>query len=160
MLKRDFKVREDRRQEVEEHVKNVNKMLRESGMVADPSLEENSEDDNDSDEFTGFPDAPNLEIVDHEEEYIDEDRYTTVTVESVAITRDGLAKPLTQEEHEEQDRVKEAKKREYEAEEEEKRRAARLKKEKKDKKKKFTYENKIERRLTEAKRRIKSKSSR
>lgn len=151
-------MRDDRRREVEEHVNSVNKMLRESGMAVDPSLEEDSE--NDSDEFTGFPDAPNLEIVDHEEEYIDEDRYTTVTVESVAVTRDGLEKPLTQEEHEEQERARETKKKEYEAEEEKKRKAARLKKDKKEKKKKFTYENKIDRRLTEAKRRMKSRSSR
>lgn len=28
--------------------------------------------------------------VDHEQEYLDEDRYTTVTVEAVDVTRDGL----------------------------------------------------------------------
>ena len=31
--------------------------------------------------------------MDHEDEYIDEDKYTTVTVESVTIGRDGFHKP-------------------------------------------------------------------
>ena len=37
--------------------------------------------------------------VDHEDEYVDEDRYTTVTVEAVDVSRDGLHKTIT--DHEE-----------------------------------------------------------
>lgn len=47
----------------------------------------------DEDEWNGFdeaPQAPALEAVDHEEEYIDEDLYTTVKVEAVSVDRDGL----------------------------------------------------------------------
>ncbi len=33
-------------------------------------------------------------VVDHEEEFIDEDRYTTVTIEAVDISKDGLHKVL------------------------------------------------------------------
>ena len=33
--------------------------------------------------------------VDHEDEYVDEDRYTTVTVKAVDVSRDGLHKTIT-----------------------------------------------------------------
>ena len=33
--------------------------------------------------------------VDYEDEYVDEDRYTTVTVEAVDVSRDGLHKTIT-----------------------------------------------------------------
>ena len=33
------------------------------------------------------------EEVDHEDEYVDEDKFTTVTVESVGISRDGFTRP-------------------------------------------------------------------
>ncbi|KOS17890.1 Ribosomal RNA-processing protein 17 [Escovopsis weberi] len=84
-------VREERRREVENHVKNVNKLLQESGAVAP---EDDGEDEETAEEeWGGFPDQPDTDIVDQEDEYIDEDRYTTVTVESVSVSRDGLEKP-------------------------------------------------------------------
>lgn len=45
------------------------------------------------DDWSGIEDpapAPILEPVDHEEEYIDEDLYTTVKIEAVSVDRDGL----------------------------------------------------------------------
>ncbi len=70
-------------------------MLKESN-AATGSLEAQGDDSGaGSEEWDGFPDRPELDIVDHEEEYIDEDRFTTVTVESVSVTRDGLSKPDT-----------------------------------------------------------------
>lgn len=54
---------------------------------------ETDDSDKDEDEWNGFdeaPQAPALEAVDHEEEYIDEDLYTTVKVEAVSVDRDGL----------------------------------------------------------------------
>ena len=39
-------------------------------------------------------------LVDHEDEYIDEDRFTTVTVEAVDISKDGLQKAVQDEENE------------------------------------------------------------
>lgn len=54
---------------------------------------ETGDSDKDEDEWNGFdaaPQAPALEAVDHEEEYIDEDLYTTVKVEAVSVDRDGL----------------------------------------------------------------------
>ncbi|KAH7166243.1 nucleolar protein 12-domain-containing protein [Dactylonectria macrodidyma] len=136
--------RDDRRREVEEHVSTVNRLLQESEVAG--SVEQGSDDS--ADEWDGFPDQPNLDIVDHEEEYIDEDRYTTVTVESVSVSRDGLYKPQVEEVEEETDN------RDTKEGEEEDSRPERPKK----KKKKFRYETKIERQLTERKRRMKSRS--
>lgn len=53
------------------------------------------EEDQEEDEETwdGIAKAP---IVDDEVEFVDEDRYTTVTVEAVEVSRDGLHK-ITQE---------------------------------------------------------------
>lgn len=105
-----------------------------------------------SDEWDGFPDKPNLDIVDHEEEYVDEDRYTTVKIESVSVSKDGLCRPdPSDDEAEEQ-----AQKNREEAE----RKAAEAKDKKpswpKKKKKKFRYETTLERQLADNKQRIKS----
>lgn len=43
----------------------------------------------DDEEWNGI-DAEPIEEIDHEAEYIDEDRYTTVTVETVEVSKDGL----------------------------------------------------------------------
>ncbi|KAH7008014.1 nucleolar protein 12-domain-containing protein [Ilyonectria destructans] len=139
--------REDRRREVEDHVNTVNRLLQESEVAG--GVDKDS--DESADEWDGFPDQPNLDIVDHEEEYIDEDRYTTVTVESVSVSRDGLYKPQLDEKVEKDEN--ETDKKDTEADKEDSR-PERPKK----KKKKFRYESKIERQLTERKRKIKSRS--
>lgn len=97
-------------------------------------------------EWDGFPDQPELDIVDHEEEYIDEDRYTTVTVESVSVTRDGLHKPQVDDKDNEEDKKVEEPKDDQKA---------KSRREPKKKKKKFRYETKFERQLTDKKQRIK-----
>ncbi|KAF4585453.1 nucleolar protein 12 [Ophiocordyceps camponoti-floridani] len=107
-------IRSERRREVEQHVETVNRMLRESGAVTDPV--EDGLDEDGGDEWDGFPDKPNLDIVDHEEEYIDEDRFTTVTVETVTISRDGLDKAQVSLENGDEEEEKE--KREWTAAEE------------------------------------------
>ena len=33
-----------------------------------------------------------VEALDHDEEYVDEDRYTTVTIEAVDVSKEGLQK--------------------------------------------------------------------
>ncbi|KAI0129287.1 nucleolar protein 12-domain-containing protein [Hypoxylon sp. NC0597] len=82
-------LREDRKREVEEHVQNVNAILKQAQEAGYVGGEETSEEE--ADEWGGFQDTPALEPVDHEEEYIDEERYTTVTVESVHVSKDGLS---------------------------------------------------------------------
>lgn len=44
-----------------------------------------------SEKWNGIQEEP---AIDHETEYIDDDRFTTVTVEAVDVTRDGLHKAI------------------------------------------------------------------
>lgn len=61
--------------------------------TVDPAA--NSTDEAEADDmdaaWDGIEDVP-VEPIDHEAEYIDEDKYTTVTVEEVDISRDGISK--------------------------------------------------------------------
>ncbi|KAK3308566.1 nucleolar protein 12-domain-containing protein [Chaetomium strumarium] len=83
-------IREQRRQAVEEHVEAINKILREAEH-AGTSDQNNAGSE---EEWEGLSDANVPEPpIDLEEEYIDEDKYTTVTVEAVSVDRDGLRKP-------------------------------------------------------------------
>ncbi|KAG5802681.1 hypothetical protein H9Q74_007293 [Fusarium xylarioides] len=133
-------IREERKRDVEEHVQTVNRLLKESEAAGAVEQESDEEDG----EWDGFPDQPELDIVDHEEEYIDEDRYTTVTVESVSVTRDGLHKPQVDDKDNEEDKKVEEPKDDQKA-----------KSRREPKKKKFRYETKFERQLTDKKQRIK-----
>jgi ribosomal RNA-processing protein 17 len=82
-------LREERRQELEAHVEAVNALLAEANTpVVDDS------DDSKDETWGGIPDDHTLEHIDHEAEYIDEDRYTTVTVEAVDVSKEGLHKVM------------------------------------------------------------------
>lgn len=66
----------------------VNEALR-AARLAGGEADEN--DDGEDDEWGGIADEDRPpEFVNHEEEYIDEDRFTTVTVEAVNVDRDGM----------------------------------------------------------------------
>lgn len=43
----------------------------------------------DGDQWEGIPEDP---VVDHEDEYVDDDRFTSVTIEAVDVSKDGLHK--------------------------------------------------------------------
>ncbi|GJN74636.1 nucleolar protein 12 [Purpureocillium lilacinum] len=144
-------MRDERKREVEQHVETVNRLLRESGAVVDPVEAESGDEAEASDEWDGIPDKPDLDIVDHEEEYVDEDRYTTVTVESVSVSRDGLSKPQLENDKEQDDENEDA------DEDKEGKSEGKEPSRPKKKKKKFRYETKIERQLTERKHRAKSR---
>ena len=81
-----YQLREERKADVERHVSEVNALLRPVEAIDD------SDDESDKAEvWSGLEDeAP--EPVDHEAEYIDEDKYTTVTVEEVDISKSGIAR--------------------------------------------------------------------
>lgn len=81
------KLRDSRKQELEEHVHTVNAML--------GDLEDANNSTEDEETWDGISDSnpPDSKSVDHLEEYVDEERYTTVTIESVDISRSGLIKP-------------------------------------------------------------------
>jgi ribosomal RNA-processing protein 17 len=138
-------MRDGRKRDVEEHVQNISAILREAERAGGVSDAESSA--NEGEEWTGLPDTPAEETVDHEEEYIDEDKYTSVTVESVSISRDGLHKP--EQEPPEPDE-KEMERRAAEA------LAAKPKVARTQKKApKFRYQTKVERQITRKKEKIK-----
>ncbi|KAK4105116.1 hypothetical protein N658DRAFT_521640 [Parathielavia hyrcaniae] len=132
-------IREERKQAVEEHVQAINKILREAEHVGT-----NEQSQNNDEEWGGLsdtevvPQAP----IDVEEEYIDEDKYTTVTVEAVNVDRDGLHKPdperfVEDDGSEPGDGGAE--------QDQEKEKGGKRPKDPTKKKKKFRYENKFER---------------
>lgn len=74
----------------------VNSMIREAGVGSDPG-EQGSECEEEP--WDGIKDN-HEPLVDHEDEYIDEDRFTTVTVEAVDVSKDGLRKAIQDKENE------------------------------------------------------------
>ncbi|KAM3456461.1 hypothetical protein MY3296_001740 [Beauveria thailandica] len=147
-------VRDERRQELEDHVRQVNEMLKASNAAGAEEFDQS--DIGHDTEWDGFPDKPELDIVDHEEEYIDEDRYTTVTVETVSVSRDGLSKPeLPGEDDESKQKEDEGADKEEEKEDNPKNRKA-----PKPKKKQFRYETKTERDFENRKQRARNKAKR
>ncbi|KAF8850530.1 hypothetical protein BDZ45DRAFT_192409 [Acephala macrosclerotiorum] len=136
-------LREERKQELEEHVEATNRAIREAeGAVADPGSEE--------DVWNGIEDEDGApEPIDHEEEYIDEDKYTTVTVEAVDVSKEGLQK-VADEESEASDteppqlvKTEKTPKKQWP---------------KKERKKKFRYESKVERKVARAKQKFGNKA--
>lgn len=133
---------------MEEHRRQL-KLLQEE----DKSEKGDSTSDEESDEeWEGIEEPP---AVDYEAEYIDEDKYTTVTVEEMDSSREGLRKSITGEDPEEESKAKAAeaaKKAEEEAKLAKKRKATTDKP--KRKKKQFRYESKQDRKLAAAKQRL------
>lgn len=149
-----LQIRDERKQAVEDHVKNVEAMLKEAQVAGLGSGDEQTET-GDDDEWGGFDDAaptPALEPVDHEEEYIDEDLYTTVKIEAVSVDRDGLHNKAELEgEGEEDDNKADGKRMEPKESGDKKARHDHPK----TKKKKFRYESKSTRQATERKNKAK-----
>ncbi len=88
-----LQMREERKTELEKHVETVNAILREAdGGISDTGGEESGTE---MEEWDGVAEAPE---VDHEAEYIDEDRYTTVTVEAMDLSKEGLHRAMEEEE--------------------------------------------------------------
>lgn len=113
-------------------------------------------DEESDDEWQGFEEPP---AVDYEAEYIDEDKYTTVTVEEIDSSREGLRKSILGEDSDEENKAKAEAAAKRRAEEEAE--AARLLKKRKattdkpkKKKKQFRYESKQDRKLAAAKQRL------
>lgn len=134
----------------------MNALLREAQRAGHQG--ESSEDGSDN-EWGGFADPPPaLEPMSFEEEYIDEDKFTTVTIESVNVDRDGIHKPEADDSSDEEDEDMVQTNRETKASKE----AAKPKDQQrpKKKKKKFRYESKLERRATERKHRAKKLAAR
>ncbi|KAF1914988.1 nucleolar protein 12-domain-containing protein [Ampelomyces quisqualis] len=96
-------LRQQRKVDLEKHVEEVNRLVKQAngditelhGIESTDDEDEDADGDGDGDaaaaeEFTGFAEPP---PINQEDEYIDEDKYTTVTIESVAISRQGFSRP-------------------------------------------------------------------
>lgn len=132
----------------------MNKLLREAQAAdSDDDQEIQAED---FEEWNGIEEEKN-EVLDFEDEYIDEDKYTTVKVEAVSVSKDGFEKLYdSDDEKNSEDEAKESKKRAAE----EAAQAAAKKKQwpKKEKKAKFRYEQKLDRQNEARKQRAKKKA--
>ena len=145
----------------------MNALLREAS--GNGRVESDADDGSNAtgDEWSGIDDRPAKVPVDHEDEYVDEDRFTTVTVESIGVSKDGLYKVSGDDDDTNQDGAgdgqdgngrgikpnppenKQIGKRTWTKD-----KPATLKK----RKKKFRYESKVERKLSRAKERAGSKA--
>lgn len=85
------KLRDERKRELEERVKIVDAYMKPALPVDESNGRETGSDDSDQvDEDSGKDQPP--EKIDHEAEYIDEDKYTSVVVEEVGVDRDGFVR--------------------------------------------------------------------
>ena len=137
-------LRDERKADLERHVKEVNALL--PKFAAPPGSDSDADDQVRADaEWSGLGDVP-LQPVDHEAEYIDEDKYTTVTVEEVDISRDGISRLRSSDDEEPIEEVSEGPST-NKAKEKDKR--------PKKKKKAFRYESPAARKLNRVKERAK-----
>ncbi|CAO2648896.1 Nn.00g098450.m01.CDS01 [Neocucurbitaria sp. VM-36] len=94
-------LRQQRKVDLEKHVEEVNRLVKQANGDISEAAETSDDDDdnedenegeneNEEEEFTGFQES---EPINQEDEYIDEDKYTTVTIETVGIDRSGFSKP-------------------------------------------------------------------
>jgi ribosomal RNA-processing protein 17 len=158
MLTSVSQLRQKRKEDLEKHVSEVNMLLRK----ANPDLSdlEGHSSDSDGGDWDGFEDSADTAAaigpapINREDEYIDEDKYTTVTIESVGISKDGFEKTGAEKDKEDK---------ENEEENEKKKRAwtkerPKVDRPKKRKKQKFRYETKAERKVTRMKQGAKNRS--
>lgn len=155
-----MQLRKQRKEELEKHVESVNAMLRRADGLDGKAGEEDGAETTDE-EWAGIEEPAEAEV-NREDEYVDEDRYTTVTVEAVDIDRQGIHTGETAEEISEDpggdgeqgkattDAPGEAKKRIWTKE---KPKGDKPKK----KKQKFRYESKAERKFTRSKQQSKNR---
>ena len=119
-------------------------------------MQEEAEDDSgDTEEWDGLP-SPEPEEIDHEAEYIDEDKFTTVTVEAMDVSKEGLFKVEQERNKDEQeDKVSKSEK---SGDAKPKRTWTKEKPSDKAKKKRknFRYESKAERQFTRKKQKLRN----
>ena len=160
-----LQLREERKQELTEHVSAINAALRAAG---DPDV---LDSDSDPDAWNGISDdeTPAIQppVLNHEEEYAseDEDKYTTVTIEAVDVTKEGLLTVGDDDEDEDgEDGEGKGKKGKWSGKDGEGegnggKDDGKKKWPKKPRKQKFRYESKVERKATRMKQKSKNKAS-
>lgn len=81
-----LQLRDQRKADLEQHVHEINKELQKQTALAngqDPDEILSSNSDEDGEEFAGLSDTAEDQLLPDDAEYIDEDKYTTVTVEAM-----------------------------------------------------------------------------
>ncbi|KAL8734431.1 MAG: hypothetical protein Q9181_003211 [Wetmoreana brouardii] len=76
-------LRENRKADLQKHVDAINAAVRD----AEGTIRHSEGSDDSDEQWTGIEEPANI---DHEDEYLDEERHTVVTVEAVDASRDGL----------------------------------------------------------------------
>ena len=85
-----LQLREGRKANLEKHVESVNVVVRGADVVSDTSEGEVEGEEKPWDGILDNQDS----LVDQEDEYTDDDRFTTVTVEAVDVSKDGLQRAV------------------------------------------------------------------
>lgn len=111
----------------------------------------NNSDDSKDEAWNGISDDQPIEPIDHEAEYIDEDRYTTVTVEAVDVSKEGLRKVVEDGDTDVEEVENSSDPKTSADTAGKKTEASRKIWPKKTRKKKFRYESKAERKVTRGK---------
>jgi len=153
-------MRQQRKEDLERHVQEVNTLLKkangELSEEGEGEEDEEADEEREDEEWAGFEEPVEINW---EEEYIDEDKYTTVTVETVDISKSGFSKPEEAGSEEDSEGGREAavesklqasNKRVWTKEKPSKDRP-------KKKMKKFRYESKADRKVTRLKERSKNR---
>ncbi|KAK4694957.1 ribosomal RNA-processing protein 17, partial [Lecanoromycetidae sp. Uapishka_2] len=145
-------LREGRKADLEKHVEAVNIMLRQQH-----TDDSDSSDEGNTMETQHWDGIAEDVVIDHEDEYVDEDRFTTVTVEAVDVSRNGLHKAVIDDEENEASDTDKADKKQSKDPASQRQRVSQHAKRvwtkeppngPKKRKKKFHYESKAERKVT------------
>lgn len=145
-------LREERNAEFQRIVEENEKALRKLRGESDSQSEEES--DSNEEEWEGFEEPP---AVDYEAEYIDEDKYTTVTVEEMDASKEGLYKAEKDESDESRSRKGDTVPATAKSNSATKKAKKAGDDKPKKKKKKFRYESKEDRKLARAKQKMSNK---
>ena len=148
-------MREQRKEDLDRHVKEVNAELEKQ----DENVLDGNESLDDGEEWDGIQEQAVIEKMPDDEEYVDEDKYTTVTVEAMDGENDRSA---SSEDDDDDDEKAEGRTVDQPANGNAKPKTAVKKKvwskdgQTKQKKKKFRYESKAERQATRQKQKVKN----
>ncbi|KAL8673764.1 MAG: hypothetical protein Q9168_001825 [Polycauliona sp. 1 TL-2023] len=149
-------LRENRKADLVKHVEAVNAAVRKAEKGFEEGYDESATGDDEDEPFNGIEEPVK---VDHEDDYLDEDKHTVVTVEAVDISHEGLQKKRegsADEDEEQKDpkgaTVKPSTKHTVDGRKDQRTNQS-LSKQPKKKKKKFRYESKAERKVTRMKER-------
>jgi ribosomal RNA-processing protein 17 len=82
-----MQLREERTADLERHVQEINALLQPLRDIETESESESKPESREAESWDGISEPPN---VDYEAEYVDEDRYTTVTVDTMDLSKEGL----------------------------------------------------------------------